>query len=716
MPFATDEEIKIAHDILLKGKKHFDISRVNIIKEDRSCYVQASPGSGKTTVLLAKLIILTNKMPLPEGKGVCVLTHTNVAIDEIKAKLGQKADVLFSYPNFFGTIQTFLHKYIAAAALHYFYGSQIAYVDDDVANAVFLKKYSKLPIGESKLKGRIYRQTVSKEHIIDAAEIEALGGVDMLTSANVIKKKKRVDKYDFQLRDYNWSNIPREYKSLIRAKKDKILNSQGKEIVLSYKVDWGNNKIITDSGQIGVDTPTGAEYIKIKEEMFSEGILSFQDAYDLAFRYIREKSLNFSRFSDKRFKYLFIDEVQDCNNQQVALIQKIFDENKVVIQRFGDYCQAIYEKDESSGPENDRLKDEQVLYIRNSNRFGEKIAKPLRTLCIEDNHQLIGNEEVPSTKPIIITYEDPLSVLPKYAELLNSTLIPEMDNRSVLEIANRERQEDPLHRVNVKACGWVGKKGANDQKRFIESYFPAFERKNARLRTEGDSFNDFILKKEHKYVKDYAISIIQGILKFLDLCDIRNGNRRYTKTSLLEFLSANNIEQKENFLKDVMNWALLIINSNSDNDIQSLKEAIYQYMTTTILPLYGKSVTRDAHNFFNAIGEGIHEAPVAEHGNIYHGDKIDIEVATVHSVKGETHAATLYLETFYDRHHESDRLSEQFKGIAYTRADKKVLSSLRVIYVGMSRPRYLLCVAIQKDRFDNMDCRELREIWKVVKA
>ena len=717
MPFATDEDIKIAHDILLKGKKQFDISRVNIIKEDRSCYVQASPGSGKTTVLLAKLIILANKMPLSEGKGVCVLTHTNVAIDEIKAKLGQKADVLFRYPNFFGTIQAFLHKYIAAAALHYFYGSQIAYVDDDVANAVFLKKYSKLPFRESKLRRQVFAQIVSKEHIIDAAEIEALGGVDGLMAANVIKKKeKRIVKYDFQLAGYNLDNIPHEYKSLIRAKKDKILNSQGKEIVLSFKIDWDNRQIKTNSRPIAMTSGAGSEYMKIKEEMFGEGILSFQDAYDLAFRYIREKSLNFSRFSDKRFKYLFIDEVQDCDNQQVALIQKIFDENKVVIQRFGDYCQAIYEKDESSGPENDRLKDEQVLYIRNSNRFGEKIAKPLRTLCIEDNHQLIGNEEVPSIKPIIIAYEDPLSVLPKYAELLNSTLIPEMDNCSVLEIANKERQEDPLHRVNVKACGWVGKKGANDQKRFIESYFPAFERKNARLRTEGDSFNDFILKKEHRYVKDYVISIIQGILKFLDLCDIRNGNRRYTKVSLLEFLSANNIEQKENFLKDVMNWALLIINSNSDNDIQSLKEAIYQYMTTTILPLYGKSVTRDAHNFFNVIGEGIHEAPVAEHGNIYHGDKIDIEVATVHSVKGETHAATLYLETFYDRHHESDRLSEQFKGIAYTRADKKVLSSLRVIYVGMSRPRYLLCVAIQKDRFDNMDCRELREIWKVVKA
>jgi len=75
MSFATDEEIRIAHNILLKGKKHFDISRENIIKENSSCYVQASPGSGKTTALLAKLIILANKMPLSGGKGVCVDTY-----------------------------------------------------------------------------------------------------------------------------------------------------------------------------------------------------------------------------------------------------------------------------------------------------------------------------------------------------------------------------------------------------------------------------------------------------------------------------------------------------------------------------------------------------------------------------------------------------------------------------------------------------------------
>lgn len=716
MPFATDEEIKIAHDILLKDKKPFDSDKVNIIKEDSSCYVQACPGSGKTTTLLAKLIILANKMPLPEGKGICVLTHTNVAIDEIKAKLGTKADVLFRYPNFFGTIQTFLHKYVTAAALHYFYGSQITYVDDEMSNAVFLKKYYKLPSRESKLRGLIFARTASKEHTINAAEIEALGGVDMLTAANVIKKKKRVDKYIFQLTNYNWSQIPKEYRFLIQAKKNSIQNS----LILSFKVDWENKKIITNSDPkgIGVDSPSGTEYMKIKEEMFSEGILSFQDAYDLAFRYIREKGLDFSRFSDKRFKYLFIDEVQDCDGLQVDLIQKIFDENKVVIQRFGDYCQAIYERDECSGPENDKLKDKQVLHIHDSIRFGEKIAKPLRSLCMVPNDKLVGNDEIPSVTPIIITYEDPLSVLPKYVELLNTTLIPEMDNRSILDIANKEKLEDPLHRINIKACGWVGKKGASAQKRYIESYFPPFEKKNAGPKVEGVSFNEFILKNLHGTIKEHATSIIQGILKYLDLCEIRNGNRRYTKTSFLEFLTATNIEQKENFLKEVMNWALLIAKSNSGGDINKIRNTIHQYITEIILPLYGKEETPDALSFFNVINENLPAGQATEHRNVYHDNhvKIDIEVSTVHAVKGETHTATLYLETFYNRHHESDRLAEQFKGIAYTGTDADTLKNLRVAYVGMSRPRYMLCVAIQQNRFDKIDCDELRKIWKVEKA
>lgn len=718
MSFATDEEIKIAHDILLKDNKPFDDARVNIIKEDRSCYVQACPGSGKTTTLLAKLIILANRLPMADGKGVCVLTHTNVAIDEIKAKVGSKANVLFNYPNFFGTIQTFLHKYVAAAALHYFYGSQIQYVDNDIAKAVLLKKYSKLPFN-NKLKGCIYGMVINKGYPISDDEINAWGGVDVLIAAKVIKKKgKRVEKYEFQLKDYDLQNISYTIRTQIRAKRDSIKDWQEKEIIINAKVDWRDIKVVINQKRINSTSESAAEFIKIKEEMFKEGILSFEDAYDLAFRYIREKNLNFSSFSHKRFRYLFIDEVQDCDHLQEELIKKLFDDEKVIVQRFGDYCQAIYDGEGNDEYENnnDKLRTNNVLPIHNSNRFGEKIAKPLRSLCMEDNHQLVGNEEICSVKPIIITYEDPLKVLPKYAELLRITIIPEMGNISVLDIAIKERNEDPLHRINIKACGWVGKKGANDQKRYIETYYPLFEKRSTTIKLESDSFDSFLLKSHTDSVKDYGTSIIQGVIKFLDLCDIKNDSRRYTITSLLDFLTTKNVKDKEEFLCNVMKWTRQILKSSEKEDKLQIKGTIYNYLTGTLLPLFGKNATESANEFFNVrVADDVAEQKL-EQGNVYKEEDIDIEVTTVHAVKGETHASTLFLETFYYGKHESESLADQFKGIAYTGTENRKLKSLRVAYVGMSRPRYLLCVAIQKNRFDKIDCRELRDIWDVVET
>ena len=464
-----------------------------------------------------------------------------------------------------------------------------------------------------------------------------------------------------------------------------------------------------------MNSDAGIAYLSVKEEMFKEGILSFEDAYDLTFRYIRAKNLDFSGFSDKRFQYLFVDEVQDCDKKQVDLIRTLFKDDKVIIQRFGDYCQAIFEGDGSDGVEIEELKGKNVHYIHDSNRFGERIAKPLRTLCMEDNHLLTGNNDVHSVKPIIIKYEDPLLVLPKYVELLGSVKIPEMGNLSVIEIANRERQEDPLHRVNVKACGWAGRRVVDKQKRFIGSYFPAFERKKTGTRTEPLSINDFIPNNPLGSAKDNASLLIQGILEFLDLCDVKNGDRRYNRTTLLAYLASVTEEEKEAFLSEVMKWAMIAVKCNDENDVRALKDSLYQYITTTLLPLFEKDVTDAANTFFYA-NSGNQVNPAMEQGNIYHGDGIDIEVATVHSVKGETHVSTLYLETFYNKYHESERLLDQFKGLPYAGTNDDILKSLKVVYVGMSRPRYLLCVAVQKDRFDQMDCGELRQIRDVVEA
>jgi superfamily I DNA/RNA helicase len=83
----TDDDIRYAEKILLPANKEFDEERINFIRNLETIDLQAVPGSGKTTALLAKLIILERKLPFQDGSGILVLSHTNAAIDEIKEKI-----------------------------------------------------------------------------------------------------------------------------------------------------------------------------------------------------------------------------------------------------------------------------------------------------------------------------------------------------------------------------------------------------------------------------------------------------------------------------------------------------------------------------------------------------------------------------------------------------------------------------------------------------
>ena len=109
----TDEDIQYAENILLPQGKTFDNERRNFIRNLSTIDLQAVPGSGKTTALLAKLLILETKLPLSDGSGILVLSHTNAAVDEIKEKIHQYCPQLFRYPNFIGTIQSFVNEFLA---------------------------------------------------------------------------------------------------------------------------------------------------------------------------------------------------------------------------------------------------------------------------------------------------------------------------------------------------------------------------------------------------------------------------------------------------------------------------------------------------------------------------------------------------------------------------------------------------------------------------
>ncbi|MEN8254836.1 MAG: hypothetical protein ABFR33_05130 [Verrucomicrobiota bacterium] len=94
-----------------------------------------------------------------------------------------------------------------------------------------------------------------------------------------------------------------------------------------------------------------------------------------------------------------------------------------------------------------------------------------------------------------------------------------------------------------------------------------------------------------------------------------------------------------------------------------------------------------------------------------------LELSTIHGVKGETHDATLLLET---RFHEFDlgTMLPYLTGEHKSPTGKRKRKFMRQFYVAMSRPRHLLCIAVHSDRISAADKEllEKNEGWQIKAA
>lgn len=119
LPDVTDEDIRRVSRLLGLGEHAFfgptgSDPRLSALKRMDTFDVAACPGSGKTTLLVAKLAILAEKWP-HRTRGICVLSHTNAARQEIETRLGgtPAGRALLTYPHFVGTIHGFTNEFLA---------------------------------------------------------------------------------------------------------------------------------------------------------------------------------------------------------------------------------------------------------------------------------------------------------------------------------------------------------------------------------------------------------------------------------------------------------------------------------------------------------------------------------------------------------------------------------------------------------------------------
>ncbi|WP_336047083.1 UvrD-helicase domain-containing protein [Solibacillus ferritrahens] len=627
----TDKDIDSIQEILLPNGLKFDDNHSNIIKNLQSVDIIACPGSGKTTTLIAKLLILESKLPFGDNRGICVLTHTNVGVNEIKNRSIKNGNgLLFQYPNHISRIQVFINKYLVIPGFKYYYKRNIESIDNEYYEQMFKRKYyQNIP---PKFR-RSIEHKYSVEDLVNKLKFE------YATEELLIGNQKLTDKY--------------------------------KETTQTYQL-----------------------LKKLKLDMLAAGILSFDDTLYLSLKFIKE----FPELKDllsRRFKYLFIDEMQDTSAIQMEILEYCFDENMTVIQRIGDKNQSIFE--EIGNNETWVLKDNKHN-LNKSNRFSDNIAQCINYVCINPQN-LKGNPYIKNIRPKILVYSNKTiqNVLPYFGSLI--------EKNNLYDIGN----------TVFKAVGYVTKKHDGD-KITLPSYFEKYTKKQE-YKIQYNSLGEYIIaikKLETSNVNEARKLLVECILKCLGILGIKNGDYLFNEKTLIEVLLNKDVRLVPRFNLHLSRWILDIKNNLSVE--AEIKDFIFKFIKVFEKDFHAAQL---ADFLGNTSGQEVdyeveNKLDYFEY-KINTGEIFNIKLDSVHNVKGETHVATLYLETYYKKY-DLAVIIDYLCGNHVMPTGKELKKFLSIVYVGLSRASHLLCIAMNKEHLQGKE-KDLEEIgWDIIEV
>ena len=619
----SDQDIQAVEGLLLPHGAEFPEDARKVIRCWHSTDVAACPGSGKTTVLLAKLKLLADRMPLEDGVGVCVLSHTNVAVDEIKKTLLESADKLLSYPNYIGTIQSFIDRFVTMPYLRALTGRSV-YTVDDTTYAQYM----------------LYKIEHSEEY----------SDLDRTTKNNFRNGNQFTNRFDhtkaLYIRHDGALCVGRQTRAVARA-----------------------------------DSDATTQYHKLISNILKhEGIIRYRDAYSYARAAILDLPKEYTDLFSTRFQYVFIDEYQDCDILQRQAIDAIFDPQKCTVFKIGDSDQAIYNSAEDTTP--DWIPQPDFLPIMTSCRFNQEIANVICKLKKgEKNIVTLAGET--GVKPVLLVFS------PEKIDRVIGGFVSALERHGLYD-----------NNGIYKAIGAIKREDLSGLK--IGSYWTEFD---------GSAKK----KSEYSYwalVDDIALYLVEGKLYKAEqivrrlLCRVFHyipikhpvSRKDYTPVTMKNALDAKYREQYRQWIYEMSGLQRIdrySVNQMVRRKINELLRIRNPGITDIFdsLPAYFLEDAGTVSNI-NTSEKNVWIDPIRERRIVFD---------TIHGVKGETHDATLYLET--DRKGASDlsRILYYF-GVGKQGSLTQCDYSRKLAYVGMSRPKKLLCVARQEKTYEKSKC------------
>jgi len=634
IPVVADADIEVAEGYLGVS---FDEPRRQILRSNDSFDVQACPGSGKTTLLVAKLAILGAKWP-HSRRGLCVLSHTNVARKEIESKLAGTAvgHRLLAYPHFVGTIHGFVNEFLALPLLRS-EGYHVRLIDDEACFDWTRRHLMSWPTRRS-LGDLPYR-----ERKLDAG-IRALVGADEVTRT---------------------------------------------------------------TPPSGINSSQWALLRQAKGEAVKNGLWYYADMFAWAKRLLAKHG-KVEECARWRFPAVFLDEAQDTSELQGSLLNRIFPTSACDIrQRFGDSNQAIYDSGQPAAA-TDRFPANGYRSLPNSQRFGANIAAKVHSLApAPPSPSLAGEGPRPNLLPgalnpaamphtiFLFAPNSAQQVLPAFGSLLLQTFPDEV-----------LRCEAFL----ARAIGRVGRCEASDNKvpRHLGDYWEAYEPRAAKLDPRPQHLADYVHFAQRRRVAtvDCAESVkmvVKGICELIGIvrpAAIPRGGQTARRLWEALRIDESSVVSLRRLLWEWCIESTPIVEASWTDKVAELRRAL--------APIIGMESNLDADRFCRWSMEYLartsgQDAEGHPGPNLYRfrqdGRYVDIDVGTIHSAKGQTHTATLVVESYFKKHDMEDLLKwicgENCGADSSPGTERP--ERMRIVYTAVTRPSHLLCLAMRAD-------------------
>jgi DNA helicase II / ATP-dependent DNA helicase PcrA len=689
------EDIREAESVLLgKGESFGDEGSEHIIfiRNLKTCDLLAVPGSGKTTALLAKLYCINRHLPFDDGSGILVLAHTNAAIDEIKEKLQPHCPKLFQYPNYIGTVQSFINRHLTIPRFIHKNGIKPYRIDSDF----YFKELEKLR--------NTFLMITEVKHLFNTPKIDWL--------------------YTYSLGEFKEMPKLRIVKSINVVEEVDIKKPKGNS--KKYQ-DWNNQTKVKVTENL----------IKVKTTIWDRGILSYDDSYLFASKHI-DDFCELVTITQSRFKYVFIDEMQDLHQHQIDIIDKIFftKVSASIIQRIGDKNQAIYGPSKSVKIESvwktrqelvpEKFKD---LVLTGSKRLTYEIAQIVDCLVLDrkpTTYKVIGSRflDKPIAPILVVFNKEKKEELPA----LFKTIIKEHQQAELIPIVDRHGNSPKFNLIAWNGEWNEERTDKNRDKIRLEDIVP-YSREAEGKKEFLNSLSDHLLKynKEKKTLEAIRKSILNALIYILRLerktypsvFRQKSIDRFYTKGKMIENIKERSDFDYEFFKEELYDWCWQTIIGNEEIAYNKIKD----FVLNNLKEWFDIEINADTLAFLGT--DFTNEQNLQTGKTEKSEDDIEIKIGTVHSVKGQTHCATMYVESFFNKYETQKIIKPLFleahncivgkKDSKGKEIDVRKKEALKMMYVGFSRPTHLLCFAALEENVTNHISKFEEAGWRIEK-